>query len=654
MTELPVPPVFTGAPMAQITPFTYREGATLMYIVERLKRWSVELGPEVQKIIDDAVNQFSNDIEIIKSDWQKYFDDFIADVIAQLEALNDQSVANLIGNIQSFTRKALEQDFISRDSSILPYERAYFKKIKHHLPFKFPDFAAAQAIYGAAMYPQSFNVDTRRDELFVSYTVAGYGVVAVYDWSTGQYKSCFGYASAYGSEGLEITYEGDTRYFWCRYLVNGLGKFDVTNLPATTSMLAPVQTFPLNMGINFTRKNGVWTVADNSRPIGLHVDRSFLKQFDDSFNEVGQVRFPPLSMGGSPYKYRQNTIPKTQGFCDMGGQFAIGMGGYYNPGSTSDAYTHQGVRVVSGRGETLLDCLVDAPKMFNILIQNDVPCSRIENEGIQFIDNKLYSLTVTESYGSTGNPTTGGLLFLEEFSSSKDAIDFSSAATTWTVPNFDVVQYGVWPRQFDNSLHDPVTGEVLDSLAKIREMMISLGVMQFNFYSSSVSVKNVVNNVIPSGYYVTVRNSNNSTFMVDYFNGQYNFSERIYPDPNSAGSLKAVTSDTGWLPITLTSGVVPFSSTATPAIRCKNGVTYIRGAVKGVPRSPSNFNVGSFDSQFAPEVDVIQIQGSEGLSTVRWHITSNGGLFIQNNSNDVTSTDTWYPLPQAPVIGKDA
>lgn len=111
MTVLPDPPVFSGTPMAQITPFTYREGATLMYLIERLKRWSVELGPEIQAILDEALNELTAYVDDAKIFWQYKFDEFMANIVTELEALNDQAVANLIRDELSKTREALDEQY---------------------------------------------------------------------------------------------------------------------------------------------------------------------------------------------------------------------------------------------------------------------------------------------------------------------------------------------------------------------------------------------------------------------------------------------------------------------------------------------------------------------------------------------------------------
>lgn len=107
MSILPNPPVFAGTPMAQITPFTYREGATLMHIVDRLKRWSVELSPEIQLIINTALNELVQYVDSAKDFWDEKFNEFISNIVKELEGLNDQAAANLVANELSQLHQAL-------------------------------------------------------------------------------------------------------------------------------------------------------------------------------------------------------------------------------------------------------------------------------------------------------------------------------------------------------------------------------------------------------------------------------------------------------------------------------------------------------------------------------------------------------------------
>lgn len=103
-------------PVAQVTPFTYREGATMLHIIDSFKEWAKQFGPSVEKALNDAFDSFQEQIDTTKNDWQKLFDQFIANIVVELEGLNDQSVANLVNNQGSKTRPALDANFADKET----------------------------------------------------------------------------------------------------------------------------------------------------------------------------------------------------------------------------------------------------------------------------------------------------------------------------------------------------------------------------------------------------------------------------------------------------------------------------------------------------------------------------------------------------------
>lgn len=96
-------------PLANISPASYRDGTTFMRDLLLLQTWiNDSLVPEFNTGIGNAINEFQKGIENAeltvteaKAGWDEKFDDFIADVIAQLAALNDASVAALLDNPNS-------------------------------------------------------------------------------------------------------------------------------------------------------------------------------------------------------------------------------------------------------------------------------------------------------------------------------------------------------------------------------------------------------------------------------------------------------------------------------------------------------------------------------------------------------------------------
>lgn len=124
-------------PLNNITPFTRVDGWSFLEVLEGLRYYVVNILvseiDERNKIISEQMGEWFdnyvkdhanilNDIENYKNSstekidnelakWQGFFDDFMADVVARLEALNDQAMANLIRNKESKVFEALKEVF---------------------------------------------------------------------------------------------------------------------------------------------------------------------------------------------------------------------------------------------------------------------------------------------------------------------------------------------------------------------------------------------------------------------------------------------------------------------------------------------------------------------------------------------------------------
>lgn len=127
-TLLAIPPVTT------ITPFTYREGATLLSIIRNLRLWiEDDLIPHMQndnqglrdyiesvKVeIENLVNQYKAELDDTKADWDTRYDLLMSSLIELIGELNDQAVAALINNETSLTRGALNSNFIQKNELLI-------------------------------------------------------------------------------------------------------------------------------------------------------------------------------------------------------------------------------------------------------------------------------------------------------------------------------------------------------------------------------------------------------------------------------------------------------------------------------------------------------------------------------------------------------
>lgn len=112
-------PRWIGKPLTHITPMSLSDGATF----ERKLDWvynyiTNDLLPELDGKLEEWYVQYKKDladqlaaVDTIKNEWQAFFDQFMADVVAQLEALNDQAMANLVKNSASLFYQALIESY---------------------------------------------------------------------------------------------------------------------------------------------------------------------------------------------------------------------------------------------------------------------------------------------------------------------------------------------------------------------------------------------------------------------------------------------------------------------------------------------------------------------------------------------------------------
>ena len=108
----------------QITPYTYRDGQSLLELIKALRDHVVEqLHPNLQKAIDQLVADVETEYEKSHDryvdgvqEFQRIHDAFMADVNARLIALNDGAVTDLVKDPTSLLGKILREVFTDRES----------------------------------------------------------------------------------------------------------------------------------------------------------------------------------------------------------------------------------------------------------------------------------------------------------------------------------------------------------------------------------------------------------------------------------------------------------------------------------------------------------------------------------------------------------
>lgn len=142
-------------PITTVTPFSYRSGATMMEIMERFKQWAIDMGPEVQSIVDESLTLWQAEFDKLEvkvdsklAEWQALFNDFVADIIVELEALNDIAITNLVKNETSLLNEALTE-FVSKQ---------IFGPSKMHNRMYPTALAKIKAIYSCSIEEPVYNI----------------------------------------------------------------------------------------------------------------------------------------------------------------------------------------------------------------------------------------------------------------------------------------------------------------------------------------------------------------------------------------------------------------------------------------------------------------------------------------------------------------
>lgn len=121
------------SPMSHVVPFTYKDGMTFLELLKSFQ-WFIneQLVPELNKRIDDVnaiIDEELAKFADVSESWQTAFDEFMANVNAELRALNDEAVSQLVADAGSELRVALDAWFDNRFDS----------RFEHRLDDQFTD-----------------------------------------------------------------------------------------------------------------------------------------------------------------------------------------------------------------------------------------------------------------------------------------------------------------------------------------------------------------------------------------------------------------------------------------------------------------------------------------------------------------------------------
>lgn len=398
----------------------------------------------------------------------------------------------------------------SADPVNMPRKLAYRKSLAASLPLGHADASWVTGTIGGSLYPQSFAVQESTDEIFVLTNAPQ--VVSVFQLSTGQYLTCFALNNGtFTSEGIVIRQEGSSRILYTRGASNFIRGYDITTLPAPRSTLTAASTSSVTCGRNFSFRNGVWMLGDETPEVGFIRARNKYIFRDASFNWVGQTRVSPLVAGITESAPFTGITPKTQGCALTDTGFILSLGGFQRKTDPFSLYGLNGLLAFGPDGTAEFSALMDPLRMITFIGDNIVSLTaidRVENEGVCVTDEgNIFTMCVINA--SLTRPVS--LLVFREFSDDSNALDFSSCAMNWAVPAPPTAEAGIFPR-FGSAARNPFTGAAFANWGEIVDYMRASGQSVFRYYTSNdPSILDINGDAVPGGWFVTFESANNST-----------------------------------------------------------------------------------------------------------------------------------------------
>lgn len=626
----------------------------------------LEINSKLIQKMDEVIENCNNAFEFVEwlkeqgvpDEVQNIIDTMLEDgtleKLINIEKINEvnKKIDNNINNINE-----INSQMTNVEQSKVETNRLFKRKIIGEFPLCFDDYAQIVSHEKVNyIYPQSFAIDNKTNELFVLYspdstTNSVKRWIAVYDIETKKYKSCFQAGNA-GGEGIIIKYENGERYLFVKTSDNNLGKFLITTLPVNKTALSPMNEYNVGLHWQFSYGDGYWYIEQSGSVIGHYMRRNLIAKYDDNFNKIGEIYIDSANIGFFNSSY-VNYVSKRQGFAIHNGNFVFGMGGCHIIGTTNTPFSNYGLRILNMKGENIESAIIKSDKFIELLQLNNIPCTRVENEGVYSIGGKLYSICVT-LFPNDIQANNRGIIIFEEMAN-KDYIDCSNISASDITFNKGAYENSNFPRSSDGQLYNPLTGELINTIDKMLDFMINVDLRTTCFYSSGSTLKWFDGNVIPSTNLVKIENCNNSVFNIE-LKGNKDIKRYWVYGTSGSRTVNQVINDyeTDWINIELAEGVSAYDTSTIPQYRKSGSVVFIRGAVKGVTQREQL--IGTIpDDKFNPtgqsHAYVAPISSTDNTTRVaRYSITVTGEIKIMNNSDGIYTNSEWYSIETSYIV----
>ncbi|EID2680153.1 tail fiber domain-containing protein [Escherichia coli] len=401
-------------------------------------------------------------------------------------------------------------------------DQNFRKKIIYKLPFQFDGYSDALAAIGAGsiIYPQGADYD---DDglLFINYVPNAGGalrVIVVYN-QAGEQVTWF-YSPNSSNQSVAIYGGSSSRRLYDRRLGDDfVYYYDITTLPAAGSTLSGhTITTIQSAGSHMCIDGNLLFCTLNATPVGLSQSQTVINSYRlDTGEKQGTINVSQMLTGFatpelSPTYYYM--VWKIQGIAYKNGILHIGVGGSYRPTFDDAKYpVHDyGVLRVSLSGELIDHSVVKSDKLMTYLASNGCTVSRTESEGcFKHPDGTIHSILIGDMAESSPS-TPNGIVIMREFS--RDGFNMLDAASGYCpLPTYG---FNRLMRSERGELRDPVLNTVFSSVSQILDLMASLNITEFSWFSTiapSLTTIPGLNYVTGQIYHVT--NMNNAGFIIE-------------------------------------------------------------------------------------------------------------------------------------------
>jgi len=282
-----------------------------------------------------------------------------------------------------------------------------------NIDFHSPDENSVSKKLGSILtYPQGFYIDEKNQDLYLlRYTdsLPKKAILEIYSWPKAEYRKTLYLKDTGGvvSEGVVVKDKGKKRFVYIR-AKNGMKIYEFFANDDNEIEVSGRSAANVSMAQSFSLFKGKWYIESlGNSSLGLS-SRGRYNVYDKNFSELGSVEF---DAGIAGYKNSQEMdLFKHQGFLKYEDGFAMSIGGFWRRSEKISEYGTQGIALFDDGGKCREFYIMPADKMADDLERKRVIVDRLENEGIQVLNNgNFILLNVSQIYRGR----SGGIVLLK-------------------------------------------------------------------------------------------------------------------------------------------------------------------------------------------------------------------------------------------------